>query len=113
MKYSNANNVLPNEIVKIIQQYVNGEYLYIPRKLEEQKSWGENNGSRDSLKKRNEEIYKKYMEGALIFELTEEYYLSDKSIRRIVTQQKKLCLKLIQNNEWDWEPPLVHYIIVV
>lgn len=113
MKYSNANNVLPNEIIKIIQKYVNGEYLYIPRKFEEQKSWGENNGSRDSLRRRNEEIYQKYIRGALVLELAEEYYLSDKSIRRIVGQQKKLCSKLIQNNEWDWESPLVHYIIVV
>ena len=37
MKYSNAHNILPVDIVKIIQEYVDGEYLYIPRKEEEQK----------------------------------------------------------------------------
>ncbi|HEY8891692.1 MAG TPA: CD3324 family protein [Clostridium sp.] len=89
MKYSNAYNVLPIDIVKVIQQYVDGEYLYIPRKEEEQKKWGEQSGSRDTLKKRNAEIYSKYIKGAEILDLAQEYYLSDKSIRRIISQQKK------------------------
>lgn len=92
MKYSNAYNVLPDDIVKIIQEYVNGEYLYIPRREEEQKKWGENSGSRSSLKRRNEEIYLKYISGTTILDLAQEYYLSDKSIRRIVSQQKKIMV---------------------
>lgn len=90
MKYSNAHNILPIDIVKIIQEYVDGEYLYIPRKEEEQKKWGENSGSRDTLKTRNAEIYLKYKRGAAILELAQQYYLSDKSIRRIISQQKKI-----------------------
>lgn len=111
MKYSNAQNVLPDEIIKIIQEYVNGEYLYIPRKDGEQKTWGEKNGTRDKLNQRNAEIYDKYKNGATVLDLAEEYYLSDKSIRRIITEQKKLCSKLIQNDKWDWEPPFKYYII--
>lgn len=94
MKYSNAHNVLPVDIIKIIQEYVDGEYLYIPRKEEIQKKWGENSGIRNSLNKRNEEIYLKYINGAAILELTQEYYLSDKSIRRIISQQKKIMIKI-------------------
>ena len=94
MKYSNAYNVLPDAIVRIIQEYVDGEYLYIPRKEEEQKKWGENSGSRDTLKRRNAEIYLKYINGALILDLAHEYYLSDKSIRRIISQQKKVMLEI-------------------
>jgi Mor family transcriptional regulator len=94
MKYSNAYNVLPNDIVKIIQEYVDGEYLYIPRKEEEQKKWGEQSGSRNILKKRNAEIYFKYIKGAEILHLAEEFYLSDKSIRRIISQQKKIMLEI-------------------
>ena len=94
MKYSNACKVLPDDIVKIIQEYVDGEYLYIPRKEEEQKKWGEQSGSRGTLKKRNEEIYLKYIKGAMILDLTQEYYLSDKSIRRIISQQKKIMLEI-------------------
>jgi len=94
MKYSNAYNVLPVDIVKIIQEYVDGEYLYIPRKEEKQKKWGENSGSRDILKRRNTEVYLKYIKGAVILDLAQEYYLSDKSIRRIISQQKKLMFKI-------------------
>ncbi|MPN20922.1 hypothetical protein SDC9_168301 [bioreactor metagenome] len=99
MKYSNAQNILPDEIIKIIQEYVNGEYLYIPRKDGEQKTWGEKNGTRDKLNMRNAEIYDKYKNGTTVLDLSEEYYLSDKSIRRIITEQRKLCSKLKQNDK--------------
>lgn len=94
MKYSNAYNVLPSDIVKVIQEYVDGEYLYIPRKEEEQKKWGEQSGSRDTLKRRNTEIYLKYIKGAGILDLAQGYFLSDKSIRRIISLQKKIMLEI-------------------
>ena len=34
MKYEKAQNVLPVELITIIQQYTDGTYLYIPRKAE-------------------------------------------------------------------------------
>ena len=94
MKYINAHNILPKYIIKVIQEYVDGEYLYIPRREEEQKRWGERSGSREALKRRNIEIYDKYSKGAKVMELSEEYYLSDKSIRRIISDQKKIMLKV-------------------
>jgi Mor family transcriptional regulator len=91
MKYIKAQDVLPEEIVKIIQEYVDGEYLYVPRKNDNHKAWGEKSGIKSSLKVRNNEIYKKYIAGTTINELTKEYYLSEKSIRRILSQEKLLC----------------------
>lgn len=91
MKYVKAQDVLPEEILKKIQEYVDGEYLYVPRKNENHKTWGEKSGIKNSLKVRNNEIYKKYINGATINELTEEYYLSEKSIRRIIREEKLLC----------------------
>lgn len=91
MSYKKAQDVLPEEILKIIQEYIDGEYIYIPRKNENHKSWGEKSGIKDSLKIRNNEIYKKYLNGATINELAQEYYLSEKSIRRIIGQEKLLC----------------------
>ena len=91
MKYAKAQDVLPEEILKIIQKYIDGEYLYIPRKSENHKSWGENSGIKDTLKARNSEIYKKYVNGTTINRLTKEYYLSEKSIRRIISEEKNLC----------------------
>ena len=91
MKYAKAQDVLPEEIVKIIQEYVDGKYLYVPRKEENHKNWGEKSGINNSLKVRNNEIYKKYIDGTTINELTHEYYLSEKSIRRIIGKEKLLC----------------------
>lgn len=90
MKYAKAHDVLPQEIIEIIQKYVDGKYIYIPRKDENHKSWGEKSGIKKTLKARNTEIYEKYLKGASINELTKEYFLSDKSIRRILSQQKKI-----------------------
>lgn len=97
MEYAKAQDVLPAEIVKIIQEYVDGKYLYVPRRNENYKAWGEKSGIKVSLKIRNNDIYKKYINGTTINELTQEYYLSDKSIRRIISQEKRLCSKSTQN----------------
>lgn len=97
MKYVKALDVLPEEIIKLIQEYVDGEYLYVPRKNENQKSWGEKSGIKKILKVRNTEIYKKYIDGATINELTQKYYLSEKSIRRIIGEQKLICSQSLQS----------------
>ncbi len=91
MSYVKAHDVLPEGIVKIIQEYVDGEYLYVPRKNENHKAWGEKSGIKSSLKVRNNEIYKKYLNGTTINALTQEYYLSEKSIRRIIVEERRLC----------------------
>jgi len=90
MAYIKAQSVLPEEIINLIQEYIDGECLYIPRKSGKEKSWGENNGTRKKLKHRDSEIFNKYSKGVTINELTRMYYLSDKSIRRIINKEKAL-----------------------
>lgn len=84
MKYIKAEEVLPQDIVKIIQQYADGIYLYVPRSEENKKSWGESSGSVKKIEARNKEIVAKYKNGATVHELTKKYYLSESSIRRII-----------------------------
>jgi Mor family transcriptional regulator len=91
LKYVKAQNVLPEEIIKAIQEYVDGEFLYIPRKNDNQKAWGEQSGIRDILKVRNNEIFENYNQGITIRELSLMYYLSEQSIRRVIGQQNKMC----------------------
>lgn len=91
MKYIKAQDVLPEDILKMIQEYVDGEYLYVPRKNGNQKSWGEKSGIKRTLQVRNQEIYQRYLNGITIPTLAEEYYLSEKSIRRIINEQKRKC----------------------
>jgi len=90
MEYVKAHNVLPEEIIELIQEYIDGKYLYIPRKSENEKAWGEKNGTRDSLKKRNNEIFEKYTCGTKVSELANEYFLSEQSIRKIISRERKL-----------------------
>ena len=89
MKYERAQDILPAEIVKLIQEYMDGGYLYIPRKIENKKSWGENSGALNELEKRNKEIFNKYLKGSSIKELSENYFLSEASIKRIIGLLKK------------------------
>ncbi len=88
VSYIKAQDVLPEDIVKLIQKYVDGECLYIPRKDGEEKSWGEKNGTRTLFKKRDREIYLQYVNGSTISHLAETYFLSEKSIRRILSKEK-------------------------
>lgn len=88
MKYVKAENVLPEHVIEIIQNYIDGEYLYIPRKKGNEKSWGERSGTKGALKFRNAEIYEKFAYGLSVEELCEEYYLSESSIRRIIRSEK-------------------------
>jgi Mor family transcriptional regulator len=89
MKYEKAQNILPQDIIELIQQYVDGGYLYIPRKCDTKKAWGENSGIKSSLKKRNIEIFNIYNQGVTVKELTERFYLTEHSIRRIIRQEKQ------------------------
>ena len=88
MRYVNAQDVLPKDVLALMQQYVDGTYIYIPRKTENRKSWGDNTRSKIETRERNREIYAHYKSGKHINELAERYFLSDKSIQRIITQGK-------------------------
>ena len=40
MGYIRAEEILPIEVIELIQQYVDGENIYIPRKTEHRQEWG-------------------------------------------------------------------------
>lgn len=88
MGYVKAIDVLPYEIIKELQQYVSGEVLYIPKKEEDKCSWGEKTSTKRELDKRNQKIYLEFLSGISISELAERYFLVEKSIERIVRQQR-------------------------
>lgn len=90
MSYAKARDIFPNKILEIIQNYVEGEYIYIPKKEENKMVWGELTQSKEELLIRNINIYEDYLAGISIQTLSERYYLSPKSIQRIVSQKKKI-----------------------
>lgn len=89
MSYIKADNILPKEMIELIQKYVDGEYLYIPRKEDNRKTWGETTSIKTDINNRNIAIYVKYINGTSIEGLANEFYLSVKSIQRIVLQEKR------------------------
>ena len=86
MSYKNAAQILPPELLVQVQQYIDGEFLYIPRRIEHKKPWGDLTGSRRDLTERNRQICLEHQNGRTIAELAEQYYLSEKSIERILYQ---------------------------
>ena len=82
MSYDRAEEILPEDLIRAIQQYVSGKSIYIP--CREKKSWGSQTKTRQYYQKRNEEIRRKYAGGIAVKFLAEEYSLSEKSIQRIL-----------------------------
>lgn len=84
MKYVKAEMILPDDLVREIQKYIQGEYLYIPSQLEARKKWGEKSGNRILIQNRNKDIRCKYASGYKIKDLAEEFFLSEHSIKKII-----------------------------
>ncbi len=89
MGYIKAEEILPVEVIQLIQQYVDGQNIYIPRKSENRSQWGSGTGIRKELHKRNQQIYNDYLAGDKISALAVRYYLSEKSIQRIISEKRK------------------------
>lgn len=96
MSYKNATEILPEKLLFEIQQYVEGEVLYIPRKSPKRIKWGEKSGTRKRLAERDREICKDRIIGLTVSDLANKYYLSEKSIQRILRKgipSEKRCFK--------------------
>lgn len=89
MGYKRAEDILPSEMISRIQDYVDGEYLYIPRKEENRRAWGDGTNTRRELQERDAEIFRAYEAGAARQELAERFFLSEKSIGRIINKEKQ------------------------
>ncbi len=88
MGYMKAEDIFPNELIEIIQQYIDGESIYIPRKPERRLKWGNNTGIVNEISARNNKIYDAYRSGKTINELSNDFCLSVKSIQRIIHEMR-------------------------
>ena len=83
MKYVNAAEVLPRELLVEVSKYAGGKLVYVPT-LNEKCSWGEKSGSRQYFQERNLRIKEQFQEGKTLDELAEEFGLSRETIKRIL-----------------------------
>lgn len=61
MSYLRAEEVLPQELIETIQQYVNGKAIYIPSV--EKQPWGSQTDTKKYMMERNLQIFDKYQNG--------------------------------------------------
>lgn len=88
MRYINATQVLPAALLEEVQTYADGIFLYIPRKAGNKRPWGTSTATRQELAQRNKLIFKEFLGGAEIAYLARKYFLSPKTIGRIIAEQR-------------------------
>ena len=86
MRYIKAEEILPEALIRQIQEYADGVYIYIPRKPGTRHKWGQETAYKAELQARNDRIRRDHDAGLGIEALSREYHLSEKSIRRILQQ---------------------------
>lgn len=86
MSYKRAIHILPNDLLEMVQEYVDGEFIYIPRKSGKKKEWGSSTSTRTELQQRNRQIYEEYLAGNSLQQLADKYFLSLKSMQRIIRE---------------------------
>ena len=86
MRYIRADEILLPELLEAVQKYIDGQLIYIPSK--EKQEWGSVTASRKYYCERNREIFLEWKAGASTEELSLRFSLSEKSVQRILRQQK-------------------------
>lgn len=89
VSYTNADRILPRELLDAIQQYADGVYLYIPAQGGTETGLGRGHGLPQGAARRNRELYEKHLGGAPVHKLAEEYYLSAKTIYKILASMRQ------------------------
>ena len=89
MRYIRAQDVLPADLLNQLQQDVDGAYLYIPRREENRLAWGQRTNSKSETAGRNREIYRRALAGETAAQLAEVYFLTEKTIRRILLEERQ------------------------
>ena len=84
MSYIKAEEILPEELIRQIQEYADGVYIYIPRKPGTRRKWGQETDYKAELKHRNDRIRRDHEACESVAMLSRKYHLSEKSIRRIL-----------------------------
>lgn len=97
MKYRNGKDVLPQSLLEQLQEYVQGELVYIPRQESQRAGWGAVNGTRLMIRMRNMEICRLYEDGNTVSELMNMYHLSEDSIRKVLNNRTMLLVAIEEN----------------
>lgn len=84
MRYVKATTILPEELLIEIQKYIQGATIYIPKQKRTYQKWGTLSGGRKRIDDRNICIKNEYKDGKSISQLSQDYFLSIETIKKIV-----------------------------
>ena len=87
MSHIRADQILPIDLLEALQQYAAGKTIYVPGKRKQE--WGSGTAAREFFHERNKRIFEAFQRGMSIAALSRDFYLSEKSIQRILRDQKR------------------------
>lgn len=107
MKYRNAIELLPLELLQELQRYAQGEVIYVPKV--KRKPWGEGTGTKTFYSQRNADIRNRFSHGAGLEKLSEEYFISEDAVKKIVYRRGDLSMKAdgVDYSNYFWQNELV------
>lgn len=86
MKYLNATDILPKELLEQLQQLAGGSLVYVPTP-QMPKVWGNKSGARAYYDARNAQIRQSHRRGETIAALASQHNLSRETIKKILYSQ--------------------------
>ncbi|MCL2388682.1 MAG: GNAT family N-acetyltransferase [Defluviitaleaceae bacterium] len=106
MKYCNATELLPPQLLQELQQYAQGETLYVPKVKRE--SWGKGTGAKAFFSRRDAAIRSQYSSGVALGQLSGEYFISEDAVKKIVYKKGATNMKNeIDYSKYFWQNDLV------
>lgn len=107
MKYRNAAEILPPQLLKELQKYAQGETFYVPKRKRE--SWGAGTGARTFYSARDRDIRARFSRGVAPGKIGEEFFISEDTVKKIVYKKGETTMKSseIDFSKYFWQNDLV------
>ena len=107
MKYGNATELLPSQLLQELQKYAQGKTIYVPKVKRE--PWGESTGAKTFYSRRNADVRKQFSLGASLERLGDEYFISEDAVKKIVYKKGDVTMDAnkIDYSKYFWQNELV------
>jgi len=103
MKYRNASELLPAQLLQELQRYAHGQILYVPSA--NRKPWGAGTGAKSLYARRNAEIRNQHSSGTGMHELGEKFWISEDAVRKIIYTKGGAAMnaKAFDYSQYFWQ----------
>lgn len=104
MKYRNAAELLPPQLLQELQKYAQGRTFYVPKVRRE--PWGAGTGAKAFYSRRDADVRSRFSRGATPENLSEEYFISQDAVKKIVYKKRGAVMEINYDN-YFWQNELV------